>query len=84
MKPRFSIASDYATVHSENFNAYYGYERTDEEGRWCFVAEFGDTKITIPSHRLKVKDQYEVVDCLLKGIAWLFMAFEINPERTDL
>jgi len=81
MKPTYSIASDYATVSSKYFNAYYGYEITDEYGDWCFEAEFSGVKITIPASKLNIKELYNAEEGLLKGIAWVFMAYEINPER---
>lgn len=30
---------DYAVMHTDEFNFYYGYEHTNENGEWCFVGE---------------------------------------------
>ena len=77
-KPEYYRASDYAGISSKYFSAYYGYEQTDENDEWCFVASFNDEEIKIPFSKLKCKDQFDCVDCLNKGIAWLFMKYGLE------
>lgn len=76
-KPEVYIASDYAGLKCPNGQEfYYGYEVTanDKEekgdGEWCFQARIeGKPTVTIPFSRLDQRDQFEVVECLLAGIA---------------
>lgn len=78
MKPDIYSAGDYAGIKAKNFQAYYGYETADENDEWCFMAEFDGTKITIPFSKLKASDQFNCMDCLLTGIAWLFQKYKLT------
>lgn len=69
-------SSDYAGLESKYLKAYYGYEQTDKEGNWLFVAEFGDNKVSIPSKKLKPEGDMPV-DYLLAGIAKLFDTYRL-------
>lgn len=82
MKPKISIASDYAVFTSKNLSAYYGYEETDKNDEWCFVAEFNGEKVTIPSSKLGLEDSFNVSGGLLMGIAWVTTKYAISPART--
>lgn len=78
-KPQCSIASDYAVLSTKNASFYFGYEKTIGD-EWCFEAKFNGVIITIPFSRLKAKDMFDVVDCLMVGIGWILAKYElVNP-----
>jgi hypothetical protein len=68
----FYIAGDYAGIESNGVSLYYGYEVTDENNEWCFVAKADGKSVTIPSSELGVRDTFECGECLIAGIAKLF------------
>ncbi len=80
MTKRFYYSSDYAGIEATNASFYYGYEETKND-EWCFVAEFNDTKITIPFSELEAKNEYEVVDCLMAGIAYILSKYRIGEKN---
>ena len=68
--PECFIASDYAGVRGGNVDLYYGYEQTDENGEWCFVAtEDGVEQMRIPQSKLGIKDSFNPASNLMAGIA---------------
>lgn len=77
MKPEIYSASDYAGIASKNFEAYYGYEVTEND-EWCFKATFYETEIIIPFSKLQADDMFNCKDCLLTGIAWLFQKYKLT------
>lgn len=67
MKPRISIASDYAVLEAGRFYFYYGYEygRNGDDEVWGFRAKkSGKVIMEYPVE----KDRFEVTDRLLEGI----------------
>ena len=89
-KPRISIASDYAVLTAKNAKFYYGYERTvngeedGEGGEWCFVATIGEKEIVIPSSKLGVDDDTDVVECLMTGIGWILARYQLVIPETKV
>lgn len=77
MVPDVYSSGDYAGFVSKNLTAYYGYEETEND-EWCFVAQFGNEKIKIPSSKLKVDDTFNCQECLLKGLAWVMMKYKLT------
>lgn len=82
-KPIVSIGGDYATLHAKHFDAYYGYEIVDKDGNWCFQAQVNDVMITIPSSKLKIDSQYDVVENLLLGIGWVMTKYKLEKVNND-
>lgn len=80
MTVRISIASDYAEFFSKNLRAYYGYEETDKEGNWCFVAEFNGERVVISHKRLKLEAGANVSEGLMKGIALLTNKYKLKSS----
>lgn len=78
MRAEVYHASDYAGFSSANLSVYYGYEKTNDEGEWCFEAKFADQVVVIPFSKLKCDDQFNCVDCLMKGVAWLFEKYKVS------
>lgn len=71
--PEVSIADDYAVMRAAGLEFYYGYERTNSEGLWCFTVEHDDEIVFEMSHEeLGTSDTFEVTTNLLLGIAkWM-------------
>lgn len=70
------ITDDYAVLESAGKRFYYGYEETDDEGEWCFVADLNPLraepeKLRVPASRLGVRDREDCAENLLKGIGVL-------------
>jgi hypothetical protein len=82
-KPDFYLAGDYAGLTAKNAQFYYGYEQTDSEGNWCFVATIGENEIIIPSTKLGVENDFDVVECLMAGIGWVLAKYELVPTGKD-
>ena len=80
MKPKISIASDYASFSSNNLMAYYGYEETDKNDEWCFVAELNGETIKIPSSKLKLENGFNVTEGLLMGLALITTKYKLKTE----
>jgi hypothetical protein len=77
MRPSIAISSDYASLVTPNADFYYGYERTDENEDWCFVAHVNGAEIVIPSTKLGVSDKFDVVTCLYMGIGWVMCKYKL-------
>ncbi len=77
-KAAVHFRGDYAAISSKNLTAYYGWECTDDDGNWCFKANFNDTEIIIPFSKLDNKDRYDCYACLLKGISWLMEKYKLS------
>lgn len=71
-------SGDYAEIGTENFQAYYGYEVTDDNDEWCFQATFNNETITIPFSKLKGDDYFDCKANLLIGIGWLLMKYKLS------
>lgn len=70
MQTRSYIASDYAGLDAGPWSFYYGYEKTDANDEWCFVASRGgDEKMRIPASKLTSRDKFDCGECLLSGLA---------------
>lgn len=51
----------------------------DADRDWCFVAGFpGREEIVVPFSRLGAKSMFDVVDCLLIGIGWIFAKYKLE------
>ena len=73
-------SGDYAGLSAKNAEFYYGYEVEDIHGNWCFTAKFNGDCIQIPSTRLG-RDSFDVVGCLLHGIAIIFEEYELSEAK---
>lgn len=72
MKPRFSIASDYATCCGGGVEFYFGYERTVGDELAFTATVNGIEKLRVPRSQLGVRSVADTVECLLAGISlWL-------------
>jgi len=81
------ISSDYAGITGQNAQFYYGYERTDENEDWCFVATIqqllGHTiEEVIPFRQLGAKDMFNVEECLMAGIAIVMTKYRLTQCHT--
>jgi len=89
-KPDFYSSSDYAGLKTDHGEFYYGYEVVDfnEEGdeEWCFRARIdvvgpeGELKreeIVVRFGKLKAKDPFDCVDCLMVGIGWVLTKYAL-------
>lgn len=69
------VAGDYGGFRVGNVELYYGYECTNEKGEWCFYIKTNRFQTNPPViwswKELGAKDQFDVTDCLLRGIARL-------------
>ena len=85
MKPKFRIpesygSDDYAALECENASFYYGYEVTEND-EWCFTADFDDVHIRVPFSKLKAKDQWDCMDCLMMGIGWVLTKYKLTKKK---
>lgn len=78
MKAKTYKGEFFAGITSKNFSAYYGDEVIDEKGEWCFEAKFGTTVIKIPFSKLGCSDRFNCMECLMKGVAWIFEKYNIS------
>lgn len=63
-------SSDYAGLKGGRFRFYYGYEETDAEGNWQFVAyEGGQERVSFTAQALGAKQFDQPSMVLMKGIA---------------
>jgi hypothetical protein len=72
--PDFYSSSDYAGLSGGDHAFYYGYEKTNDNDDWLFVATVkGKVVMSYTAKDLGMeKKQCEVVDVLLAGIARYF------------
>lgn len=63
-------SDDYAYMKVGDLDFYYGYERTDDEGRWCFTATRGHAEVVrVPYTELGFgASEFDVDRNLLYGI----------------
>jgi hypothetical protein len=73
MKARWYSSSDYAGLSGGDHAFYYGYEKTNDNGDWLFVAQKnGKVIMQYTANDLGEKESSEVMDVLLAGIAKYF------------
>jgi len=66
-------ASDYAGIDAGDFRFYYGYEQTDADDNWLFVAHQNGKKImSYTAEQLGGEDTDPPRDILMRGIARYF------------
>ena len=61
-------SSDYAGIDFEGGSFYYGYEQTDDEDNWCFVANTENGEFWLSSKDMPQHNQFDVTRCLMYGI----------------
>jgi hypothetical protein len=66
-----AIAGDYASLTVSGTQYYYGYEVTDDEGDWCFQAEWPKGHVRFTQHDLELSNRWDCVNGLLRGIELL-------------
>lgn len=89
------IADDYAILDGADYDFYFGWEETDDNDEWCFVAKQGVKEVCrIPQSellsRLTVQERERkdnVRACLLLGIGWMLdnglLTFAAQPEEDE-
>jgi hypothetical protein len=68
-KPHFSCSDDYACLDGGPWEFYYGYEKTDADGNWCFVAEHNGREVACWPWKKFAPGQWEVAENIGLGIA---------------
>lgn len=61
------FSSDYAGIDFEGGSFYYGYEHTDENDAWCFLANTSMGELKVSSLELHT-DQFDVTASLMAGV----------------
>lgn len=67
---RVSIAEDYAVLRvNDRCEFYYGYEVTDEESAWCFIARVAGHEVILIRDDLGQIEEDACAENLLQGIS---------------
>lgn len=76
------VASDYAGISGGAYSFYYGYEETNEDDDWLFLAKVRGTVVARwTAEELGFGQHDHPSDVLMWGIA-KFLA-ELSPENSD-
>lgn len=73
------LSDDYISINVLNYKIYYGYEYSDAEKNepWYFIAhKAGEEIMKFTAKQLGAKDQYDVMEVFLLGMAKFIVKIE--------